>query len=158
LLNILIRSFHRWTIRVRVAHKKPIRTFSNGEGRLFSCDFIDETGEIRATGFGDDCDRFEPILIVGNVISFFPRVDQITISFRILKIYYITQAQIKYANKQFNTLHNDFEMTFNNETIIESCIDNIPSIPIQRLHFIPIDQIQNMENNSFIGLLKNISI
>jgi len=49
-------------------------------------------------------------------------------------------------------------MTFNNETIIESCIDNIPSIPIQRLHFIPIDQIQTMENNSFIGLLKNISI
>jgi len=75
LLNILIKSFHRWTIRVRVAHKKPIRTFSNGEGRLFSCDFIDETGEIRATGFGDDCDRFEPILIVGNVISFFPRVE-----------------------------------------------------------------------------------
>ncbi len=53
-----------------MAHKKPIRTFSNGEGRLFSCDLIDETGEIRATGFGDDCDRFEPILIVGNVISF----------------------------------------------------------------------------------------
>ena len=62
---------NRWTIRVRVAHKKPIRTFSNGEGRLFSCDLIDETGEIRATGFGNDCDRFEPILIIGNVISFF---------------------------------------------------------------------------------------
>ena len=60
---------NRWTIRVRVAHKKPVRTFSNGEGRLFSCDLIDETGEIRATGFGDDCDRLEPILIVGNVIQ-----------------------------------------------------------------------------------------
>ncbi len=47
-------------------------------------------------------------------------------------------------------------MTFNNETIIESCLDNIPSIPIQRLDFISIDQIQNMENNSFIGLLKKI--
>lgn len=54
-----------------MAHKKPIRSFSNGEGRLFTCDLIDESGEIRATGFGDECDRFESILIVGNVISFF---------------------------------------------------------------------------------------
>ena len=53
---------------MRVAHKKPVRTFSNGDGRFFSCDLIDETGEIRATGFGDDCDRLEPLLIVGNVI------------------------------------------------------------------------------------------
>ena len=57
-----------------MAHKKPIRTFSNGEGRLFSCDLIDESGEIRATGFGNDCDRFEPILIVGNVIAFHQRI------------------------------------------------------------------------------------
>ncbi|CAF0812562.1 unnamed protein product [Rotaria sp. Silwood1] len=122
---------NRWTIQVRVANKTPIRTYSNGDGRLFSCSLIDETSEIRATGFGDDCDRLEPILI----------------------IYYITQAQIKYANKQFNTLNNEFEMTFNNETIIESCLDNIPSIPMQHLHIIPINQIQVMETNSFIDVI-----
>jgi hypothetical protein len=43
-------------------------------------------------------------------------------------------------------------MTLNNQTMIELCSDNIPSIPNQRLTFIPINQIQNMENNSFIGL------
>lgn len=58
---------HRWTIQIRVANKKPIREFSNGDGRLFTCDLIDDTGEIRATGFGDECDRLEPMLIVGNV-------------------------------------------------------------------------------------------
>jgi len=42
-------------------------------------------------------------------------------------------------------------MTFNNETIIELCLDNVPSIPNQRLDFISIEQISNMENNSFIG-------
>ncbi|CAF1049208.1 unnamed protein product, partial [Adineta ricciae] len=132
---------NKWTIRVRVAYKKPIRTFSNGEGRLFSCDLIDETGEIRATGFSDDCDRLEPLLIVGN-------------------IYYITQAQIKFANKQFNTLNNDFEMTFNNETIIELCTENLPNIPKQRLHFIPIDQIPNIQANSYIdviGMIMNVN-
>lgn len=45
-------------------------------------------------------------------------------------------------------------MTFNNETIIEPCVENITSIPKQRLDFIPINQISNMENNSFIGLFK----
>ncbi len=48
-------------------------------------------------------------------------------------------------------MNNDFEMTFNDETIIELCIDTIPSIPNQRLTFIPIDHISTMENNSFIG-------
>ncbi|CAF3330845.1 unnamed protein product [Rotaria sp. Silwood1] len=62
---------NRWTIQVRVANKTPIRTYSNGDGRLFSCSLVDETSEIRATGFGDDCDRLEPILIVGNVILCF---------------------------------------------------------------------------------------
>ncbi|CAF4732298.1 unnamed protein product, partial [Rotaria sp. Silwood2] len=119
----------------RIANKTPIRTYSNGDGQLFSCSLIDETSEIRATGFGNDCNRLEPILI----------------------IYYITQAQIKYANKQFNTLNNEFEMTFNNDTIIEPCLDNIPSIPMQRLHFISINQIQDIETNSFIGFLKNLS-
>ncbi|CAF4395973.1 unnamed protein product [Rotaria sp. Silwood2] len=122
---------NRWTIRVRIANKTPIRTYSNGDGQLFSCSLIDETSEIRATGFGNDCNRLEPILI----------------------IYYITQAQIKYANKQFNTLNNEFEMTFNNDTIIEPCLDNIPSIPMQRLHFISINQIQDIETNSFIDVI-----
>lgn len=45
-------------------------------------------------------------------------------------------------------------MTFNNETIIEPCLENISSIPKQRLDFISIDQIQNLENNSFIGMFK----
>jgi hypothetical protein len=45
-------------------------------------------------------------------------------------------------------------MTFNNETIIESCLENISTIPIQHLRFISIDQIKTMENNSFIGLLE----
>ena len=47
-------------------------------------------------------------------------------------------------------------MTFHNETIIEPCTDNIPSIPNQRVDFVPIERIQTMETNSFIGLFKSI--
>lgn len=40
--------------------KSGIRTWSNskGEGKLFSCDLVDESGEIRLTGFRDSVDKF----------------------------------------------------------------------------------------------------
>ena len=50
----------RWTVKVRVTNKSDIRTWSNsrGEGKLFSLDMMDETGEIRATAFNAECDKF----------------------------------------------------------------------------------------------------
>ncbi|KAI8885412.1 hypothetical protein K501DRAFT_332007 [Backusella circina FSU 941] len=46
-----------WTLRARVSLKTPIRTWTNARstGRLFSVNFVDETGEIGATGFNDQC-------------------------------------------------------------------------------------------------------
>lgn len=49
-------------------------------------------------------------------------------------------------------------MTFNNETIIEPYLENISSIPNQHVEFIPIERIQTMESNSFIGLWESILI
>jgi hypothetical protein len=47
-------------IKARVTTKSPVRTWSNarGEGKLFSMDLIDESGEIRATAFKEQCDKF----------------------------------------------------------------------------------------------------
>jgi replication factor A1 len=50
----------RWTVSVlaRVASKSGIREWSNqrGTGTLFSCNFVDESGEIRATAFSREVD------------------------------------------------------------------------------------------------------
>jgi len=56
----------RWVIKVRVTSKSPIRTWSNsrGEGKLFSMDLIDESGEIRCTAFRDMCDKFYDMIEV----------------------------------------------------------------------------------------------
>lgn len=45
---------------MRIINKTDIRTWSNsrGEGKLFSIDMMDETGEIRATAFNAECDKF----------------------------------------------------------------------------------------------------
>lgn len=53
-------------IKVRVTNKSPIKTWSNsrGEGKLFSMDLIDESGEIRCTAFRDMCDKFYDMIEV----------------------------------------------------------------------------------------------
>lgn len=49
---------HKWTIKARCTHKGEIKTWhnKNGEGKLFSANFLDTSGEIRATGFNDSVD------------------------------------------------------------------------------------------------------
>jgi len=63
----------RWTIRVRVTYKSDIKEWHNqrGQGRLFTVHFLDETGEIRATGFNDQVDAFYDKLKEGNVCSLY---------------------------------------------------------------------------------------
>jgi replication factor A1 len=60
---------HKWTIRARVTQKSDIRTWSNqrGDGKLFSVNFMDDTGEIRATGFNEAVDNLYPKLEEGKV-------------------------------------------------------------------------------------------
>ena len=59
----------RWRIRARVTQKTDIKSWSNsrGEGRLFSMNLLDESGEIRATGFTDVVDKFYAMLEINKV-------------------------------------------------------------------------------------------
>lgn len=43
-----------------MTNKSSVRTWSNsrGEGKLFSLDLVDESGEIRLTGFREQVDKF----------------------------------------------------------------------------------------------------
>lgn len=69
-----------------------------------------------------------------------------------IQIYYITKASLRAANRQFNTTNNDYEMTFNHDTIIEACDagegENIPQV---QFNFIPISEIANRATNSTCG-------
>ncbi|XP_012542011.1 replication protein A 70 kDa DNA-binding subunit [Monomorium pharaonis] len=127
---------NRWVIKVRVTSKSPIRTWSNsrGEGKLFSMDLIDETGEIRCTAFRDACDKFYELIVPGNV-------------------YYISRCTLKVANKQFNTLKNDYEMSMTNDTEIVPCHESSDAIPTLQFNFSPISQIENKEKNDILDVL-----
>ena len=92
---------NRWTIRARVTHKAPIKTWSNakGEGRLFSIDLQDETCDIRATFFKEAVDKWYHVLQVGSV-------------------YTITGGKLKVANMQWNTCKSPHELTLDQNSEI----------------------------------------
>lgn len=93
---------NNWTIKARVTQKSEIRNWSNqrGEGKLFSVTLMDETGEIRGTGF--------------NLA-----VDQLYDKFQEGKVYYISKARVNLAKKKFNNVPNDYELALEKNTEVE---------------------------------------
>uniref|UniRef100_A0A669CSI7 Replication protein A subunit n=1 Tax=Oreochromis niloticus TaxID=8128 RepID=A0A669CSI7_ORENI len=128
-------STFRWTIRARVTNKSSIRTWSNsrGEGKLFSFEIVDESGEIRITAFNKEVDKFFSLVEQG-------------------KVYYISKATLKPANKQYTTLKNDYEMTLHAHSSIVPCDDN-QSIPTVHCDFVPIAELENRDKDAIIDVI-----
>ncbi|XP_030369823.1 replication protein A 70 kDa DNA-binding subunit [Scaptodrosophila lebanonensis] len=134
---------NKWAIKARVTSKSAIRTWSNarGEGKLFSMDLMDESGEIRATAFKEQCDKYYDLIQVDN-------------------IYYFSKCQLKSANKQFSQLKNDYEMTFTSDTVVQKCEEmDDGGIPEIKYDLVPISQVANMEDKTAldtIGICKEV--
>ncbi|KAI8962847.1 replication factor-a protein [Daldinia sp. FL1419] len=133
---------HKWTIKARVSYKSDIRTWhkASGEGKLFSVNFLDESGEIKATGFNEQCDQFYDLLQEGQV-------------------YYVSNpCRVALAKKQFTNLPNDYELTFERDTVIEKAEDQ-SSVPQARFNFVQIADIEHVEKDAtidVIGVLKEV--
>ena len=94
---------NKWTMKARCTSKSNIKTWhnKNGEGKLFSVNLLDDSGEIRATGFNDQCDALYDLFQEGSV-------------------YYISSpCRVQIAKKQFTNLNNDYELTFERDTLVE---------------------------------------
>ena len=93
----------RWHIKARVTQKSEIKKWHNSksDGQLFSVHLLDSSGEIKATIFTDQVDRFFNLLEEG-------------------KVYYISKARVTMARKQFSTLNNEYELVFENGTEIQA--------------------------------------
>ncbi|KAH7426619.1 hypothetical protein KP509_10G009100 [Ceratopteris richardii] len=127
----------RWAIKGRVTAKTQLRRFHNakGDGRVFSFDLLDsDGGEIRATCFNSTADQF---------------IDRIEVG----KLYMVSKGTLKPAQKSFNHLKHDFEITLENSSTIESINEDDDSIPQQQFNFMSISKIENLEENSIIDVL-----
>lgn len=93
---------NNWTIKARVTSKSEVKHWSNqrGEGKLFNVTLMDESGEIKATGFND-------------------AVEMLYDKFQEGKVYFISKARVNLARKKFSNLANDYELSFERQTEVE---------------------------------------
>lgn len=127
----------RWTIKARVTAKGDLRRYNNakGDGKVFSFDLLDsDGGEIRVTCFNAVADQFYDRIESG-------------------KVYIISKGSLKPAQKNFNHLKNDWEIFLESTSTIEPCLEDDRSIPKQHFNFIPISEVENMENNSMADVI-----
>jgi len=89
---------------------------------------MDESGEIRATGFNDAVDRFYPILQEN-------------------KVYFISKAKVTIAKKQFSTLPNEYEISLESGSEIEECAE-AGDVPEVKYNFVPINELNTVEPNN----------
>lgn len=131
---------HKWTLKARCTHKGDIKTWhnKNGEGKLFSANFLDDSGEIRATMFNEACDQWYDVLQEGSV-------------------YYVSSpCRVQLAKKQFSNLNNDYELTFEKDTMVEKAEDN-DGVPQVKYNFTTIAALQNVEKDTTIDVIGVLS-
>ncbi|KAG9315620.1 hypothetical protein JVU11DRAFT_3262 [Chiua virens] len=132
---------NNWTIKARVTQKSDIRTWSNqrGEGKLFNVTLMDETGEIRATGF--------------NAV-----VDELYDKFEEGKVYYISKGRVNLAKKKFSNVQNDYEMSLEKNTVVEECVD-VVNLPMIKYNFIPLASLEQLQKDAtcdVIAIIKEV--
>ncbi|KAG5292741.1 replication factor [Histoplasma ohiense] len=133
---------HKWTIKARCTNKSAIKTWhnKNGEGKLFSVNLLDDSGEIRATAFKDQCDSLYGVFEEGCV-------------------YYISSpCRVQMAKKAFNNLNNEYELTFEKDTVVEKAEEQ-NDVPQIRFNFTNIANLQSVEAGTtidVIGVLKDV--
>ncbi|WJX56186.1 hypothetical protein P8452_41866 [Trifolium repens] len=126
-----------WTIKARVTAKGELRRYTNarGEGKVFSFDLLDSYGgEIKATCFNAVADQHYDVIEKG-------------------KVYLVSRGSVKPAQKNFNHLSNDQEITLDMKSVIQPCLEDDNSIPMQKYNFRSIGDIESMENNSIVDLI-----
>uniref|UniRef100_A0A672FMD1 Replication protein A subunit n=1 Tax=Salarias fasciatus TaxID=181472 RepID=A0A672FMD1_SALFA len=125
----------KWTIKARVTNKSGVRTWSNsrGEGKLFSFDVVDESGEIKITAFNKEADKFFSLVEQG-------------------KVYYISKATLKVANKQYTSLKNDYEMNLHTNSSIVPC-DDSEGVPTLHCDFVPIAELENRDKDAVLDVI-----
>ncbi|EGV91512.1 Replication protein A 70 kDa DNA-binding subunit [Cricetulus griseus] len=90
-------------------------------------------GEIRATAFNEQVDKFFPLIEVN-------------------KVYYFSKGTLKIANKQFSAVKNDYEMTFNNETSVLPCEDG-HHLPTVQFDFTGISDLESKSKDSLVDII-----
>ncbi|KAH9262341.1 hypothetical protein BASA82_000609 [Batrachochytrium salamandrivorans] len=128
---------NKWTIKARVTSKTDVRSWDKGgsnTGKLFSVDLVDQEGsEIRATFFKEAVDSFYEVVANGGV-------------------YLFSDGRVKVANKQFTSIKNEYELSFDKSSHILPVADHDEIAKIN-VDPVPIASIANMDVKQSVDIL-----
>ena len=127
---------NKWWVKARITDKGDIKTWNkpSSSGKLFSFTIVDESASMRATMFNDTVDQFHSVLVNGAV-------------------YYLCGGSVKPANKKFNNVNNEYEVTFDKDCQINACRENTNHIPTLRYNFFPISALPHKEVGCMVDVL-----
>lgn len=132
---------NKWIIKGRVTAKTAKRSWSNakGEGTLFSFDIKDSSGDIRLTAFKTECDKYYDFIKVGDV-------------------YLVNKGVVKAANKQYTRTTSEYEITLNQDSVVEACSDQ-SDCPTITYEFEPFETLKSKFGGyaDIIGVLRSVN-
>lgn len=125
----------KWMIRARVTNRSDIKNWDNGRtsGKLFNCTLVDESGDIKLTGFNDAVDTFYNMLQDGQIV-------------------YVSKCAVKPARKQYSTTKAEYELTMDQNTQITPCNEQI-SLPSAIYTPVEIAKLIEVEKDSTIDCI-----
>ena len=137
-----VMSVHKEALRIDdYFWTTPLRYCGPGESifclLLMRCPLfqMDESGEIRCTGFKEQCEKFYKMLEVG-------------------KVYLISNCTLKPANKQYSKLDNDYEMTMKESTEVFLCTDDdAAEVPSIVFNFVKISDLNAELKDKLVDLI-----
>ncbi|KAK6501945.1 Replication factor A protein 1 [Arthrobotrys musiformis] len=132
---------NRWTIKVRCVFRGDIRSWKNakGDGRLFAVTLMDQTGEIKATGFGDQVDSLYHVFEEGSV-------------------YLVSKCKVQIAKRQYSNVDNDYELVFDRDSEVQKVEDD-EDVPQPKYNFVTLQGLQETAKDAqidVIGILQSV--
>ncbi|CAD7929773.1 unnamed protein product [Amoebophrya sp. A25] len=134
-----------WTIKARVMTKSTLRPFNRinggGKGSLFSVDLEDKEGDqIRATFYNEVAEKF-----INTIES--------------SKVYTFSKGTVKVANKAYNTVDHDYEVSFNQGVVVEESADDGSIGTNVRFNFVDLRSVKSRAlpcNIDVVGVVSKV--
>lgn len=89
----------KWIVKGTVQKKSELREFKKKDGKFFSFELLDKTGNIKCVAFNDGADLFHGIVAEGSVVE-------------------ISKAVVKMCNKKFANTSSDYEIHLEKSSVV----------------------------------------
>ena len=138
---------NKYTIRARCVHRGELaeRSTSRWQGHVFSVVLQDKSGDIRATGFSEFARKFHPMFKEGAV--YYVSHAQVRLELTHVSISSKTQNCFLFRkvkpihNRKFNTTSHNYELGFNQNTVVVECKRSSADIPSVLYTFVKIAEV-----------------